>query len=117
MAIKTGVSPSNWVPKYSLAMAGSGFVVEDERYFVIKLEPQAWEANAGGTGYRIENLFNFTIGQAMIPFITGVEYLRAAPTIDTQPNFPPQRGGGLTTIRIFTLIQDKAKHNKFGQCH
>ena len=93
MAIKTRVKPSNWAPKYSLAMAGSGFVVEDERYFVIKLEPQAWEANAGGTGYRIENLFNFTIGQAMIPFITGVEYLRAAPTIDTQPNFPPQRGG------------------------
>ena len=55
-------------------MAGSGFVVEDERYFVIKLEPQAWEANAGGTGYQLK-ICSILIGQAMIPFITGVEYL------------------------------------------
>ena len=93
MAIKTGNSPFNWLPKYSLAVASSGFVVEDEKYYTIKIQPSAWEANQGGQGYRVLDLFDFPIGAAMIPFITEVHYLRAAPAIDTQPNYPPIRGG------------------------
>ena len=74
MQMKNGDSAYTWGPRYNLAIGPSGFMVEDEKYYTIKINPNGWGANQGGNGYDEFDLFNFTPGPVQMIEILGVEY-------------------------------------------